>query len=303
MTARIITPETVTEFQDSLLRLERSPHTIGRYMHDVKSYYAFLGGQEVTSETTCAYKQKLVDRKYAPSSINTILASLFAFFKFMEWPGCGTQRMVIQRDAFCPEEKELSLREYKAIVKAAPKGRDKLIVQTLCATGIRVSELQYFTVEAVRRREVVVICKRKIRRIMVPDDLGAQLEAYAKERKITSGPIFRGWKGKPLSRRRVWAVTKSAGHRAGVRESKVYPHNLRKLFARTFCAAGGDVVKLSDVLGHSSIETTRIYTRSSGAEHRRLVNALGLVPALEETPEKEKPPRSRRNRRGKKSRR
>ena len=300
MEEKIITSEVISGFEAHLVSKERSGHTIAKYLHDVRAYAGFLGGREVSSETTCGFKQELIAKEYAPGSINTMLASLFAFFKFMGWTDCGTQRMLIQRDAYCPEDKELTREDYEALLGAA-RERDRLIMETVCSTGIRVSELRFFTLEAVKSREVVVTCKRKIRHIMVPDDTALELERYAEKSGITSGVIFRGRNGKPLDRLRVWAVVKLAAVRAKVKAAKAFPHNLRKLFARTFYDANHDAVKLADVLGHSSIETTRIYTRSSGAEHRKLVNALGLVPHRFEPPAKQKPLRTHRGRRGKRA--
>ncbi len=299
MEARLITPEVIEGFEASLAARERSEHTIAKYLHDVRAYCAFLEGREVTAETTCGFKQELIARHYAPSSINTMLASLFAFFRFKKWTDCETQRLVIQRDAYCPEDRELTRSDYEALLDAA-RGRDRLILAAICSTGIRVSELAYFTLEAVKEREILVTCKRKTRRIMVPDDVGRELERYAEKAGIASGVIFRGRRGKPLSRGRVWAIMKAAAVRARVRAAKAFPHNLRKLFARTFYDANHDVVKLADVLGHSSIETTRIYTKSSGAEHRRLVNALGLAPRFD-APAAKKPSRAKKRGRGKRA--
>ncbi len=294
MDTRIITPETVSGFEADLVLHERSPHTIGRYLHDVRAYAVFLDGRETSAEETGRFKRELIEKGYRPGSVNTILESLFAFFKFTGWENCRTQRLVIQKDAYCPEERELTRTDYEALLDAA-KGRDRLIIATICSTGIRVSELAFFTLEAVKGREILVTCKRKTRRIMVPDDIGRELEEYAESEGITSGAIFLGSKGKPLSRGRVWAIMKRAAFRAKVRAAKAFPHNLRKLFARTFYEANHDVVKLADVLGHSSIETTRIYTKSSGAEHRKLVNALGLAPKMKN------PPRAKRRGRGKRA--
>ena len=294
MKSKIITPEALADFESRLIAKERSRHTVWRYVHDVAAFAAYLGGREVSGEETSGFKRRLLEKGYKPGSVNTILESLFAFFKFTGWEDCRTQRLVIQRDAYCPEERELTRTDYEALLDAA-KGRDRLIIATICSTGIRVSELAFFTLEAVKGREILVTCKRKTRRIMVPDDIGRELEEYAESEGITSGAIFLGSKGKPLSRGRVWAIMKLAAVRAKVRSAKAFPHNLRKLFARTFYDANHDVVKLADVLGHSSIETTRIYTKSSGAEHRRLVNALGLAPKMKN------PPRAKKHGRGKRA--
>jgi len=151
------------------------------------------------------------------------------------------------------------------------------VIQTICGTGIRVSELQYFTVEAVRYGQVTVDCKNKTRTILVPGKLRNILLNYAKRHGITAGTIFVTRSGKPLNRSNIWAAMKRLCETAGVKASKVFPHNLRKLFARTFYGIEKDIAKLADILGHSSINTTRIYIMTTSAEHRRQIEQLGLV--------------------------
>ena len=288
MEAKVITPEVISDFRDVLNALGRSVHTVARYLFDVTSFARFLDGREATAEATREFRDSLMSRGYAPGSVNTKLASLFSFFHSLGWEGCETPRVLIQKDAYISEDAELTLEDYRKLLAAARCPRDRLILEALGGTGIRVSELRYFTLEDVRKRDIRVQCKRKIRRIMIPEALGRLLEDYAAERGITSGVIFRQASGKPLDRRTVWRFMKAAGKRAGLLPSKVHPHNLRKLFARTFLANGGTLEQLSDVLGHSSLETTRIYIKTSGAEHRRIVENLGLVPATEEEVEPEK---------------
>ena len=313
MNEKFITPEDIAGFEANLVSRERSPHTIARYLHDVRTYRDYLGGREATAETTCGFKTMLLEKNYAESSINTMLASLFSFFKFKNWTGCGTQRLVIQEDVYCPEERVLEMDDYRTLVAAAQSQRDKLVIQTMGSTGIRVSELRFFTVEAVRDGNVRVTCKRKTRRVMVPEDIRQPLLEYAKEKGITSGVIFRGRKERPLHRKSVWSIMKRAARAAGVLSSKAFPHNLRKLFARAFQAVSGDIVMLADVLGHRNTSTTRIYTRSTGEAHQRIVNSLGLVVGRFLSGEGQRPPerqgeikkafRTRKGRKGKRGKR
>ena len=287
MEAKVITPEVISDFRNVLNALGRSVHTVARYLFDVTSFARFLDGREATSEATREFRDSLMSRGYAPGSVNTKLASLFSFFHSLGWEGCETPRVLIQKDAYISEDAELTLEDYRRLLAAARCPRDRLILETLGGTGIRVSELRYFTLEAVRNRDIRVQCKRKIRRIMIPETLGRQLEDYAAGQGITSGVIFRREGGGALDRIAVWRLMKAAGRRAGLLASKVHPHNLRKLFARTFLENGGTLEQLCDVLGHSSMETTRIYIKTSGAEHRRIVEGLGLVPCQEDEPEAE----------------
>ena len=287
MEAKVITPEVISDYREALEALGRSVHTIARYLFDVTSFARFLDGREATAEATREFRDSLMSRGYAPGSVNTKLASLFSFFHSLGWEGCETPRVLIQKDAYISEDAELTMEDYRKLLAAARCPRDRLVLETLGGTGIRVSELRYFTLEAVRNRDIRVQCKRKIRRIMIPEALGRQLEDYAAEQGITSGVIFRREGGGALDRIAVWRLMKAAGRRAGLLASKVHPHNLRKLFARTFLANGGTLEQLCDVLGHSNLDTTRIYIKTSGAEHRRIVEGLGLVPCQEEEPEDE----------------
>ena len=287
MEAKVITPEVISDFRNALEALGRSVHTVARYLFDVTSFARFLDGREATAEAAREFRDSLMRRGYAPGSVNTKLASLFSFFHSLGWEGCETPRVLIQKDAYISEDAELTLEDYRKLLAAARCPRDRLVLEALGGTGIRVSELRYFTLEDVRKRDIRVQCKRKIRRIMIPEALGRRLEDYAAEQGITSGVIFRREGGGALDRIAVWRLMKSAGRRAGLLASKVHPHNLRKLFARMFLENGGTLEQLCDVLGHSNLDTTRIYIKTSGAEHRRLVEGLGLVPCREEEPEAE----------------
>lgn len=265
-------------FRQYLIREEKSTATLEKYLRDVRAFSAFLGEGELTKEAVVAYKQHLQERGYAIRSINSMLASLNSYLIYIGKPECRVKSLKCQRQVYCAEEKELSREEYIRLLQAA-QGREQLhlLLQTICATGIRVSELRYFTVEAARRGEVTVHCKAKTRVILIPGKLRKLLLAFAKKEKIRSGAIFLAGSGKPLDRRRIWAEMKDLCKAAGVNPKKVFPHNLRKLFARTFYAMEKDIAKLADILGHSSIDTTRIYIITTGTEHRKKIERLGLV--------------------------
>ena len=224
-----------------------------------------------------AWKKDLIAQGYAVRSVNSMLASVNSLFSFLGWHACKVKNIRLQRQTYCAEDKELTKTEYLRLLSASRKNEQlNLVLQTICGTGIRVSELRYFTVEAVRSGEITVNCKSKTRTILVPGKLKKQL-FYAKQRSIHSGAVFLGKSGKPLDRSSIWRQMKQLCKAAGVKESKVFPHNLRKLFARTFYGIEKDIAKLADILGHSSINTTRIYIMTTGTEHRRKIERLGLV--------------------------
>lgn len=276
--ARIITTNELTAFREYLLNEEKSTATVEKYLRDVRAFLAFAGGKEVTKEVTVAYKTTLQEKSYAISSINSMLASLNKLFDFMGWSDCKVKTLRKQREIYCSEERELTKAEYMRLLEAA-KGQTqlRLIMQTICGTGIRVSELRYFTVEAIRRGEVNVRCKNKTRVVLLPEKLRQILLEYIRGRRIKEGAVFVSRSGKPLDRSNIWAGMKKICEAAGVNPKKVFPHNLRKLFARTFYGIEKDIAKLADILGHGSIETTRIYIMTTGGEHRRKMDRLGLV--------------------------
>ena len=280
MSERILSQEHLTAFSEYLDREEKSAATVEKYLRDAGAFVAFAAGRPVTKELTVAYKQHLVDRKYAVRSVNSMLAGVNGFLTFMEWPDCRVKSLKRQREIFCPEEKELSKAEYLRLLdasKASDQIQLNLVMQTICGTGIRVSELKFFTIEAVRQGEVSVRCKSKTRTILVPGKLRRALLDFAKKHGIREGHIFVTKSGRPLDRSNIWAQMKRLCAKARVNPSKVFPHNLRKLFARTFYGIEKDIAKLADILGHGSIETTRIYIMSTGQEHRRKIERLGLV--------------------------
>jgi len=264
-------------FYKYLIREEKSTATVEKYLRDVRAFVVFAGEKAVNKELVMAFKQYLQER-YAVRSVNSMLASLNSLLTFLGWQDCRVKFIRQQKQIYCSEAKELSKAEYLRLLAAARgKPQLQLVMQTICATGIRVSELRYFTVESIRKGEVVVNNKGKTRRIMIPGKLRKLLMDCVKKEKIRSGPIFLARNGKPLNRSRIWAQMKQLCKAAGVNPGKVFPHNLRKLFARTFYGIEKDIAKLADILGHSSIDTTRIYIMSTGTEHRRKIERLGLV--------------------------
>ena len=278
MEERTINNYQIRDFSDYLVREERSNATCEKYTRDVHSFWTFTGNNHVTKELVVAWKNELVEKGYAVRSINSMLASINSFLGFLGWHDCKVKNIRIQHQTYCAEEKELTKAEYLRLLEAS-KGNEQLnlVIQTICGTGIRVSELRFFTVEAVRHGEITVNCKSKTRTILVPGKLKKLLLNYAKQKHITTGSIFVGKSGKPLDRSNIWRQMKQLCKAAGVKESKVFPHNLRKLFARTFYGMEKDIAKLADILGHSSINTTRIYIMTTGIEHRRKIERLGLV--------------------------
>lgn len=278
MEERALTKEDMRKFRDHLIDEEKSGATLEKYLRDTEAFFAFANGRPVTKELAMAWKEALIGKNYAPNSINSMLASLNSLLSFMNWQHCRVSCMRIQRQAYCSDRKELTKGEYLRLLHAA-KGcpRLQMVMETICGTGIRVSELKYFTVEAVNRGEIQIRCKGKIRTILLPGKLRKLLQGYAKKNGIRSGAVFVTRQGRPLDRSNIWTEMKKLCRAAGVEREKVFPHNLRKLFARTFYQIGKDIAKLADLLGHSSINTTRIYIMTTGKEHRRQLDRMGLV--------------------------
>lgn len=273
-----LTPALIRQFHQALVREEKSPATLEKYLRDITAFSRFAGAQPLGKELVIAYKQHLQQQGYAVRSINSMLASVNSCLRFLGLPQCRAKAIRFQRQTYCSEEKELRKADYLRLLRAARgNSRLALVMETICGTGIRVSELRWFTLEDVRRGEITVSCKGKTRCILIPGNLRRKLLDYARARHVKSGPIFLGRTGKPLDRSAIWAEMKRLCARAGVPASKVFPHNLRKLFARTFYALQKDIGKLADILGHSSIDTTRIYIMSTGREHRQQIERLGLV--------------------------
>ena len=279
MEPRKITEETLAAFARQLGEEERSPATLEKYLREVRQFAAFLGGREVTRELAAAWREELSARQ-SPATVNGKLTALDRLLAFLGWEDCRVKHLRVQRQLFRDSARELSREEYARLVETARRlgrGRLSLLMETICATGIRVSEVRYITAEAVREGRTEIALKGKIRTILLPGKLCRKLEKYARQKKITSGELFLTRSGRPMSRKQIWAEMKGVCRAAGVAPSKVFPHNLRHLFARCFYRVSRDVAKLADVLGHSSIETTRIYLISTGAEHARTLAQLRLI--------------------------
>lgn len=268
----------IEEFAIYLHQEEKSAATQEKYLRDVRAFCNYAADQTISKEVVIEWKKQLIQDGYAVRSVNSMLASVNSLLAFLGWHACKVKNIRTQRQTYCAEDKELTKSEYLRLLAASKKNEQlNLVIQTICATGIRVSELQFFTVEAVRYGEIAVSCKSKTRTIIVPNKLKKLLLDYAKRRGIASGAIFVGRNGKALDRSCIWRKMKQLCADAVVKESKVFPHNLRKLFARTFYGVEKDIAKLADILGHSSINTTRIYIMTTGQEHRRKIERLGLV--------------------------
>ena len=278
MPERILSSQCLNAFREHLIREEKSAATIEKYLRDARAFLAYSMGHGITKEHTVSYKHFLQEQGYAICSINSMLASINSLLDFMGWRDCKVKNLRCQRKTYCAEEKELTKAEYLRLLEASKNQEQlNLVIQTICGTGIRVSELKYFTIEAISHGEVTVQCKSKTRTILVPGKLKKLLLNYAKKCGILSGAIFITRSGKPLDRSNIWAQMKRLCKAARVNPSKVFPHNLRKLFARTFYGIEKDIAKLADILGHSSIDTTRIYIMTTGTEHRRKIERMGLV--------------------------
>ena len=274
-----ITEEKITEFGASLHAEERSAGTIDKYLRDIRNFASWLKEAELTIEAAIGWKETLVQGEYNPTTVNSMISALNTFLNFIGMD-CKIRFLRVQKKLFRDENKELTREEYQKLIATAKdmkKERLALLIETIGATGIRVSEVPYITVETAKAGKTQIRLKGKIRVIMLPEKLRRKLLKYAKKNKITSGEIFLTKGGKPLSRKQIWAEMKSICENAGIPESKVFPHNLRHLFARVYYRIYKDIAKLADLLGHSSIETTRIYLLSTGKEHALQIEELGLV--------------------------
>ena len=274
-----ITQEMVVNFKKFLIDEEKSHATLEKYMRDINAFREWLGNRIVEKVMVLEYKAYLVE-KYAPASANSMLSSINSFFEFNEWHELKVKMLKIQKQIFAEKNKELTKAEYERLLDAAKSKKNErlyYLMQTICSSGIRVSELKSITIEAVKERRAIIKCKGKMRIVILPKELCKMLAEYSKEQKITSGPVFVTKTGKPLDRSAIWKMMKQLCESAGVPKEKVFPHNLRHLFARTYYTIQKDIVRLADILGHSSINTTRIYTMETGDIHRRQIQRLGLL--------------------------
>ncbi len=275
-----ITMEQIKEYGAYLRSEERAEKTIEKYLHNLRCFYVWLDGHPVTKEVVSAWKEHLSEAGFASVTVNAALAALHSFLTFAGWTECRVKYLKIQRRVFRDASRDLTKEEYTKLLRcAAEKGNTKLqlLMETICATGIRVSEVKYITLEAAQRGCAEISLKGKIRTILIPGKLARKLLKYAQKQKIACGEIFLTASGKSMSRGQIWSEMKRICKAARVDESKVFPHNLRHLFARTFYQACRDIVRLADVLGHSSIETTRLYLITTGTEYARQLERLGLV--------------------------
>lgn len=275
----VITAGEADRFAASLRREEKSAATVEKYRREARRFALWLEGRAVTKELARSYKAALAEERTG-AGVNGAVAALNSLFGFLGLEACRLKSVRVQRQAFRDEGRELTEAEYRRLLSAAEARGNRrllLVMEALCATGIRVGELRFFTVEAVRRGRAEVRGKGKVRTVFLPGKLQKALLRYAKERGIAGGPVFVTRSGRPLDRSNIWSDMKRLCRAARVPEGKVFPHNLRHLFARTYYALEKDIVRLADILGHSSVNTTRIYTMESGAAHRRQLEKMKLV--------------------------
>lgn len=266
MTENLNLKKSLCEYKNYLVAEEKSAATTEKYIRDITAFLAWLGENTLCKEEMLAYKEYIAER-YAPASVNSMIIAVNGFLRFAGFTDCCVKPLKVQRQIFVNEEKELTRAEYQRLVKTSDGTRLSYLIQTICATGIRVSELKFITVEAVKSGRTVVNCKNKRRVIFIPVTLQKLLKEYIKKAGIKSGSVFVTKSGKPLNRSNIWRDMKALCKKAKVNPDKVFPHNLRHLFARTFYSIEKDIVRLADLLGHSSINTTRIYTMETGDKH------------------------------------
>ena len=274
-----ITEKLIKNFRNYLINEEKSDATLEKYIRDICAFFSWLCGRGVDKQIVLEYKAYLVEN-YKPASVNSAISSLNSFFTYNEWYDCKVKSLKIQKQIFASKEKELTKAEYERLLDAAKSKKNErlyLLMQTICSTGIRVSELRFVTVAAVNTGVANINCKGKLRQVFLPKALCKVLTRYIREQKITSGSVFVSRTGKPLDRSNIWSDMKKLCESAGVSKDKVFPHNLRHLFARTYYSLQKDVVHLADILGHSSVDTTRIYTMETGEVHKRQIEKMGLL--------------------------
>ena len=277
---RVMREKDIAGYAEYLKARERSSGTIEKYIRDVGVFYRFLPCDKGVDKSRVAAFKAGLQQRYAAATVNSMLAAVNGFLKFMKWDECSVNLLRLQRRIFCEESRSLSRQDYEKLLRAAKeagKSRLLLMMETICGTGIRVSELKYVTVEAAKEGRAEISLKGKTRSILFPSKLRRKLLDYARRERVQSGSIFRTRSGAAISRGQVWAEMKGLCEKAGIPSAKVFPHNLRRLFARCFYSLSRDVAKLADLLGHSSIETTRIYLMSTGQEHMSQLEKLKLI--------------------------
>ncbi len=283
---RRITQKKLQRFMEYLYEEEKSPATVQKYMRDITKLMEFARGQNLDKRKIIEYKEMLRDsKKYQLSSINSFLAAANSFFAFMGWQDLKVKTFRIQKKVFVPENKDLTKEEYRRLVRTAKekgKMRLALILETICVTGIRISELAEITVSSVVKGMAVIYGKGKVRQILIPGELQKKLLYYIRKRNLNKGAVFQTSGKKAINRSNIWREMRALCEDAQVKEDKVFPHNLRHLFAKSFYQVEKDIAKLADVLGHSNIETTRIYIKTTSLEYRKQIEAMGLVAELRE---------------------
>lgn len=282
---KIITDNLLKKYGEYLYKEEKSSATIKKYLSDLHKLMLYMEGKEITKERMIKYKEYLMkEKQYKSASVNSYLVAANRFFYYMNWYGLNVKTIRVQKTVFVPEEKELTQKDFQKLVKVANEmGKTKIamVIQTICGTGMRVSEVQFVTVAAVKRGQITVYNKGKERVILIQRSLQARLLAYIRRYGIKSGKVFCTRGNKAMDRSYIWREMKKLCEQAGVAKSKVFPHNLRALFARTYYTMFKDIAKLADILGHSSIETTRIYIKTSGAKYRQQLDKLKLLEGIE----------------------
>jgi len=276
---KLITQKLIEEFKNFLISDEKSDATVDKYIRDIRAFAEWQSERNVDKTAVLEYKAYLVEN-YKPASVNSVISSLNSFFVYNEWYDCKVKSLKIQKQIFASNDKELTKTEYERLLDAARSKKNErlyLLMQTICSTGIRVSELRFITVTAVNSGVANINCKGKLRQVFLPKALCKILIRYMKEQKIKNGSVFVSRTGKPLDRSNIWSDMKKLCESAGVSKDKVFPHNLRHLFARTYYSLQKDIVRLADILGHSSVNTTRIYTMETGEVHKRHIEKLGLL--------------------------
>ncbi|MBQ4584817.1 MAG: tyrosine-type recombinase/integrase [Clostridia bacterium] len=274
-----ITSFNIESFKQRLIEEEKSSATIEKYMRDINTFHNWARDKKLDKSCVLDYKGYLM-KKYTATSVNSMLSSLNSFFNYLEWFDLRVKTLKIQKQLFASKERELTKVEYEELLSIAERKKDQrlyLLIQAMCSTGIRVSELRFITVEAIEHQRAEISCKGKHRYAFLPIQLCERLKEYAQKRQIKKGPIFVSKNGNPLDRSNIWSEIKELSRKTGVSEKKAFPHNLRHLFARTYYAKEKDVVRLADILGHSSVNTTRIYTMETGEIHQMQIQQLGLV--------------------------
>ena len=280
MNNTVLTSAHITAYTRYLIAEEKAAATIEKYLQDIQAFILWMNGKEVTKEAAIQWKSYLVESGRAPATVNTKLSAINGLFRYLGWNDCQVKFLKVQKRVFRDMSRELTREEYKRLLNTADSLNMEwlaLLMETICSTGIRVSEVKYINIDALTTWRADIYLKGKIRTILLPSKLSRKLKKYAQKKRIVSGEIYRTENGKSLSRHQIWKAMKMLCSKADVEPSKVFPHNLRHLFAATFYHMTRDIVKLADLLGHSSVETTRIYLLTTGVEHVRQLERLGLV--------------------------